>query len=135
MNPLKPFAVIADLVPWNVFLLGTLFPFMGMLYAQQPHQVALSWIWVQGTGGPADHYNVKRSTVSGGPYVQLASVPVVIQNYTDLSGTGNVLVELQQYCYIVTAANGTQESANSMESCGIIPKSITAPSSLSGSFR
>jgi len=65
-------------------------------------QVVFSWNAVTG----ATSYNVKRATVSGGPYTTIASVTVT--KYTDTSVTvGSV------YYYVVSAVSPDMESANS----------------------
>lgn len=69
-------------------------------------QVALSWNASSG----AISYNVKRATVSGGPYTTVASP--IGTNYTD---TG---LSSEPYFYVVSAVNGSGESANSSEVCG-----------------
>jgi fibronectin type 3 domain-containing protein len=64
-------------------------------------QVALSW----GTAAGATGYNVKRATVGGGPYTNVATV-VTVTNYLDpgvLNGT--------TYYYVVSAVNASGESA------------------------
>ena len=65
-------------------------------------QVALSW--TASTG--ATSYNVKRSTTSGGPYVTVATATAT--TYTDMSVTNGMT-----YYYVVSAFDGTTESANS----------------------
>lgn len=69
-------------------------------------QVSLTW---KASAG-ATSYNVKRATVSGGPYTTIANVTTT--SYTD---TG--LVNGTTYCYVVSALNSTGESANSSEAC------------------
>jgi hypothetical protein len=68
-------------------------------------QVSLSWNAVDG----ASSYNIKRSTTAGGPYTTIA---------TNVSGTSyvdNTVTNGTTYYYVVTAVNGTAESANSNE--------------------
>jgi fibronectin type 3 domain-containing protein len=70
-------------------------------------QATLSWTAVQG----ADHYTVKRGSVTGGPYTPLTPAsPITTNSYTD---TG--LLDGTPYYYVVTASNGTCDSANSVE--------------------
>ena len=66
--------------------------------------VALSW----NASGGATSYHVKRGTVSGGPYTQVAAPSVA--NYSDTGLTDNT-----KYFYVVTAVNSNGESANSNE--------------------
>jgi hypothetical protein len=68
-------------------------------------QVALSWNASIG----ATSYNVKRSTVNGGPYTTLSPSPTGT-NFTD---TG--LVNGTTYYYVVSAVNSCGESANSSQ--------------------
>ncbi|HWX21681.1 MAG TPA: DUF5010 domain-containing protein [Candidatus Binatia bacterium] len=68
-------------------------------------QVALSW----SASSNAASYNVKRSTTSGGPYSLAAT------NVTGLAYTDTGLVSGTQYYYVVSAVNGSGESANSSE--------------------
>ena len=66
--------------------------------------VALSW----NASGGATSYHVKRGTVSGGPYTQVAAPSVA--NYSDTGLTDNT-----KYFYVVTAVNSNGESGNSSE--------------------
>lgn len=67
-------------------------------------EVALSWDAVTGTTG----YNVKRSTIAGGPYDK--SVPVLGTSYVDTTVTNGTT-----YYYVVTAVTADGESGNSNE--------------------
>jgi beta-glucanase (GH16 family) len=67
-------------------------------------QVALTWSAVAG----ATSYNVKRATVSGGPYSTIVNVTAA--NYTD----GTVANDTAYY-YVVAAVNVNGESANSSQ--------------------
>ena len=62
--------------------------------------------WSASTG--ATSYNVKRSTVTGGPYTTISSPTVT--NFTD---TG--VINGTKYFYVVTAVNASGESSPSME--------------------
>jgi len=68
-------------------------------------QVSLSWSASSG----ATSYNVKRATVSGGPYTTLAS-DVTSTSYTDPGPTNGTT-----YYYVVSAVNSVGESANSAQ--------------------
>jgi fibronectin type 3 domain-containing protein/regulation of enolase protein 1 (concanavalin A-like superfamily) len=66
------------------------------------NQVALSW----GTSSGATSYNLKRSTVSGGPYITIASPSTT--SYTDATAANGTT-----YYYVVSAVSAGGESANS----------------------
>ena len=78
-------------------------------------QVSLSWTAVSG----ASSYNVKRATVSGGPYATVASSTTA--SYTDTGLTNG-----STYYYVVTAVTSQGESPNSVETAASTPPS-TAP--------
>jgi hypothetical protein len=65
-------------------------------------QVTLLW----SSSAGATSYNVKRSATSGGPYAPVTSVAVA--SYTDAGLTNGTT-----YYYVVSAVNGSGESANS----------------------
>ena len=68
-------------------------------------RVILSW----GASAGATTYNVKRATVSGGPYATIAG-GLTMTTYTDSAvGDGT------NYYYVVSAQNGSGESINSLE--------------------
>ena len=67
-------------------------------------QVALSW----NTSSGATSYNVKSSTTNGGPYLTIASPTT-----TGYTNTG--LVNETAYYYEVSATDGSNESANSIQ--------------------
>ena len=67
-------------------------------------QVTLSW----SLSGGATSYRVKRSTVSGGPYTQIAAPTA--PPYVDTS-----VVNDTRYYYVVSAVNSVGESANSAQ--------------------
>ena len=67
-------------------------------------QVALAWNAITG----ATSYNVKRATITGGPYAKVGSSTVATYTETGLSnGTA--------YYYVVSAVNANGESGNSTE--------------------
>jgi fibronectin type 3 domain-containing protein len=68
------------------------------------NQVGLTWNASTG----ATSYNVKRSTTSGGPYTTIASP-------TTTSFTDTTAVNGTTYFYVVSAVNGSGESANSSQ--------------------
>lgn len=86
------------------------------------NQVALSW--TASTG--ATSYNVKRATVSGGPYTTIAT-GVSSTSYTDATAVNGTT-----YYYVVSAVNAGGESANSSEvsATPVAPANPNAPTSL-----
>jgi fibronectin type 3 domain-containing protein/regulation of enolase protein 1 (concanavalin A-like superfamily) len=83
--------------------LGTPPPSPGGLAATAGNnQVALSWSAASG----ATSYNLKRATVSGGPYLTIASPATT--SYTDPTSFNGTT-----YYYVVSAVNAGGESANS----------------------
>jgi fibronectin type 3 domain-containing protein len=84
-------------------------------------QVALSW--TASTG--ATSYNVKRSTVTGGPYTKISSPTAT--NFTD---TG--LANGTKYFYVVSAVNAAGEGANSTEASATPTASATPPTAPTG---
>jgi fibronectin type 3 domain-containing protein len=79
-------------------------------------QVALSWNASEG----ATSYEVKRGTVSGGPYTQVAAPTAT--NFTDTGLTNGT-----KYFYVVTAVNSAGASANSTEASAIPSAPVTIP--------
>jgi beta-galactosidase len=73
-------------------------------------QIVLNW-----NGSPGANYNVKRSTVTGGPYVTIAS-SIATNNYTDSSAA-----TCQPYFYVVTITNADNESLPSTEASATLP--------------
>jgi cellulose 1,4-beta-cellobiosidase len=80
------------------------------------NQIALSW---NGAAG-ATSYNVKRSTVNGGPYTTIAS-GVTTTAFTDSTAANGVT-----YFYVVSAVNTFGESADSSQ-VSATPQAPTAP--------
>jgi hypothetical protein len=68
----------------------------------------VSLSWTAATGSPTG-YNVKRSTVSSGPYstIGTTTAPTMIYNDSVLGG--------QVFYYVVSAVNGSGESTNSLQ--------------------
>lgn len=85
-------------------------------------QVSLNWA----LSATATSYNVKRSTVSGGPYTTLASPTST--SYSDPSLTNGTT-----YYYVVTAINAAGESALSNQASAVPGSSVLpAPTGLKG---
>ncbi len=78
-------------------------------------QVGLSWNASTG----ATSYNLKRATVSGGPYTTIASP-------TSTSYTNTGLTNGTTYFYVVSAVNSSGESGNSSQ-VSATPQSATTP--------
>jgi hypothetical protein len=96
------------------------------------HEIELQWQASSGAGS----YTVKRSAVSGGPYIVVAN-GVTETNYTDTH-----LIKDVTYYYVVTASNSGGESAPSNEASAttldLVPPrvlSVTAGSPQDGLIR
>jgi fibronectin type 3 domain-containing protein len=91
---------------------------VGLTVVASNASVSLTW---RSTAGAAN-YNLKRSTINGGPYVPLASTTAT--NFNDPS-----LANGTTYYYVVSAVNTNLESANSSAVAGTplaSPTGITA---------
>ena len=93
--------------------------------AQSSPSVTLTWIAsAQPQNETVASWNVYRSTVNGGPYTLLASVPVASLTYQD-----NLVAAGSDYFYVVTAVNTANvESAYSASVEVAIPASAGARS-------
>jgi hypothetical protein len=80
-------------------------------------QVSLSWTASSG----ATSYNVKRATVTGGPYTTVASP-------TTTSDTDTGLTNGTTYYYVVSAVNSAGQSANSSQASATPTSNTTAVS-------
>jgi fibronectin type 3 domain-containing protein len=80
-------------------------------------QVALAW--AASTG--ATSYHLKRATVSGGPYTQIAAPAAT--NFTDTGLTNGT-----KYFYVVSAVNSAGESANSAQASATPVAPVVIPS-------
>ena len=74
-------------------------------------QISLNWT----AAANATSYNVKRATVSGGPYTTIAT-GIIGTSYTDTGLTAGTT-----YYYVVSAVNPGHESANSTEASATLP--------------
>jgi autotransporter-associated beta strand protein len=76
--------------------------------ANKNKEIDLSWNTALG----AATYNIKRSTVSGGPYITVANVPTT--SYFDVNVSNG-----SPYYYVISSVGQTKESANSIEAFGV----------------
>ena len=74
----------------------------GLTALPSHNQVVLNWA----ASGEAASYNVKRSTINGGPYTKIANPTA--PGYTDTTAVNGTT-----YYYVVSATNSVGESANS----------------------
>jgi cellulose 1,4-beta-cellobiosidase len=105
---------------------------LAILALAQPHPSAsLAWNWSQGTGDPATGFHVQRSTVAGGPYTVVGTVPISTLTYLDTAVTVGAT-----YFYVVTAYNTAGDSAKSAEVACTLPFQIPgSPTALSGTVK
>lgn len=85
-------------------------------------QVTLFW----DAGGTYTTYNLKRSSISGGPYAPVAT------NLTEASVVDTGLTVGESYYYVVSAMSGTTESGNSAE-VAAIPWTVSLARNAGGS--
>jgi hypothetical protein len=78
------------------------------------HSASLSWV---ASTSPVTGYNCYSSTVSGGPYVKLNTLPIAATTYTDLAVQSG-----KTYYYVVTSVN-----SNNVESSFSGQVSATVP--------
>ena len=111
--------MVVKLLVFSLWLCGPC-----VTFGQTSHSVTLSWSWEQGNGGVAAGFNIKRGTVSGGPYTQVGAVssPTIL-TYID----AGPFVEGYTYYYIVTAVGPGSESPPSAEAGATIPISPSSP--------
>jgi beta-galactosidase len=82
----------------------------GLTAAATNGQIVLNW-----NASPGASYNVKRSTITGGPYTTIAS-SLSSTNYTD-----SKVATCQPYYYVVTITNAGNESLPSDEAGASLP--------------
>ncbi len=75
------------------------------------HSVTLTW----NSSPNATSYNLYRGTVSGGPYVRIAS-GIAVTTFTDTQ-----VGYSQTLYYVTTAVNSASESAYSSQAAAVIP--------------
>ena len=89
----------------------------------------VSLSWTAATGSPTS-YNVKRSTVSGGPYTTVGTTTAPTVTYTDSVLGG------QTYYYVVTAVNGGRRECQQFGSlCVAHPRGAGRPHRAGGNRR
>src|SRR5271167_3309417 len=93
----------------------------GMMASAGNAQVSLTWSVSAG----ATSYHVKRATVSGGPYTQVAAPAA-----TSFMDSG--LTNGTKYFYVASAVNAKGESANSAETSATPTAPVTIPSAPAG---
>src|SRR5271154_7120846 len=93
----------------------------GMIAMAGNAQVSLTWSVSTG----ATSYHVKRATVSGGPYTQLAAPAAT--SFTDSGLTNGT-----KYFYVASAVNSKGESANSAETSATPTAPVTVPAAPTG---
>jgi autotransporter-associated beta strand protein len=103
-------------------LQGGLFAPLNLAATAGNAQVTLTWSPVTGATG----YNVKRATLSGGPYATVGSTTST--NYNDNPVTGATT-----YYYVVSAVNGGNESFNSLEASATTPITVNSDTWVGGS--
>ena len=103
----------------RILLLSGLFLLTNVARAQS-HSVSLAWTpATQPSGITIASWNVLRGTTTGGPYTQIANMPVATTAYTDSSVSSG-----QTYFYVVqTVDTSGGVSANSSEVQAVIPTS------------
>lgn len=98
-------------------------------FAQGGHHNDLGWQAGAG-GGSVTGFNVKKSSVAGGPYTTVQAVPSTTLTFSDTTG----LVEGQHNFYVITATGPGGESGPSNEVNLLTPFSgPSAPAALTGS--
>jgi hypothetical protein len=102
-----------------------LFLFSLSAFAQHHNDLA----WVAGVGGGTlAGFNVKKASVTGGPYTTLQAVSATTLTYSDSSN----LVEGQHNFYVITATGPGGESGPSNEVNLLTPFSLPTKPALSG---
>jgi arabinan endo-1,5-alpha-L-arabinosidase len=108
--------VSAKSSPANATLGGVPVP-SGLVATAGNGQVSLTWTALSGVTG----YNVKRSTVNGGPFTTTNASPSSA-NYAD-----NSVIDGTTYYYVVSALTLTGESTNSTQASATPTAAIPAP--------
>jgi hypothetical protein len=112
----------------KTFLLLLTFSAMAIAQVIPPigiHYVGITWTEAAPVSPQpaATGFVLERATVSGGPYTTIATLATATPTaFNDISATGNVLIEGQKYCYVISATGpGGTQSARSTETCATIP--------------
>jgi beta-glucanase (GH16 family) len=123
-----PQQMIVDYVRAYKYVPSTNPPAMPTGFTASPGNGTVYLNWNASSGATA--YNVKRSTVSGGPYTTIASPTA--NNYTDTSAPN-----CSTYYYVVSATNSFGESTNSSEQAaveGAFALAVNSGGSAAGQF-
>ena len=116
INPTMPGELVIDYMRVYDYITPTSPPATptGLTATPVGASAALNWNAASG----AANYNVKRATMSGGPYTTIATLSAT--NYTD---TG--LASCSTYYYVVSGTNSFGESTNSTEAAATLNPSAT----------
>jgi beta-glucanase (GH16 family) len=128
INPHMPGEMVIDYIRVYDYIASTNPPTTptGLTATPGGASVGLNW----NASSNAANYNVKRATVSGGPYTTIASPTAT--SYTD---TG--LVTCATYYYVVSGTNSYGESTNSTEAAATLGSyyfAVNSGGSTAGSF-
>jgi subtilase family serine protease/Tol biopolymer transport system component/fibronectin type 3 domain-containing protein len=95
---------------------------IGLVIVEVAQGRALDLMWSQGTGGSAtNHYLVKRSETSGGPYTAVATT--TDSNYRDTGLTNGT-----RYYYVINAVDLVGNQSTASEEDSGVPNDTLAPS-------
>ena len=103
------------LLPINMALAGGGCGGFNIIASTSIGQVQLSW-----TDIGIDHYNVYRSTISGGPYTYIGMT--ITSPYTDSTVAAGMT-----YYYVVRPSTATTEACQSNEVSATIPNEVSVP--------
>jgi autotransporter-associated beta strand protein len=108
--------IVYDFTAWTITTNSSVAPPTGLLASANSNSVFLTWSPRVGT----TNYNIKRGTLSGGPYTLVGTATNILFFDTTVASGAT-------YYYVVTASNSFGESTNSNEAAV-----ITLPNAPSG---